>query len=197
MRNALILHGTDGHPDKHWFQWLAEALRQRGYDVTVPALPGSDHPNLDKYWAFLRGYDFNPETIIVGHSSGATTALALLHKLPPRSHVRLVVSVAGFYRDDGFNCEALFTEAYNWEKIREAAGKIVLVWSPDDQIVVEEQTKVLSERLGVEPTLIPGGGHFSTHYGGPRFHEFPELLDIIDANISSVAQLPEGLQNEV
>jgi predicted alpha/beta hydrolase family esterase len=183
MRNALILHGTDGDPEKHWFQWLAEALRQRGYEVTVPQLPGADHPNLETYWEYLCDFDFNPETIIVGHSSGAVTALALLHKLPPGTRVRLVVSVAGFYRDDGFKCQGMFIEPYDWDKIRNGADKIVLLWSPDDTLVVEEQTNVLSERLGVAPTLIPGSGHFSTHHGGPRFTEFPELLEIIDGAV--------------
>jgi uncharacterized protein len=185
MLNVLILHGTDGDPDKHWFQWLAQALRERGYEVTVPQLPGADHPNLAKYWDYLRDFDFNSETIIVGHSSGAVTALALLQKLQQQQRVHLVVSVAGFYRDDGFKCEGMFTEPYDWEKIRAGADKIVLLWSPDDPIIVEEQTTVLSQRLGVEPILIADGGHFSTHYGGPRFREFPELLDIIDVNLKA------------
>jgi uncharacterized protein len=186
VRNALILHGTDGSPDSHWFQWLATALRQRGYEVTVPALPQADHPDLDRYWKFLRDFDFNPETIIVGHSSGATTALALLHKLPAGSRVRLVVSVAGFYRDDGFKCERLFTEPYDWVKIRGAADDIVLLWSPGDPFIVEEQTQVLADRLGVTPTVIEGCSHFSIDNGGPRFHEFPEVLNIIDTHIRPV-----------
>jgi len=180
VRNALIFHGTGANPKRHGFPWLAEALRERGYEVTVPQLPGADHPNLENYWAYLRDFDFNPETIIVGHSSGAVTALALLHKLPPGTRVRLVVSVAGFYRDDGFECEAMFTEPYDWDKIRNGADKIVLLWSPDDPIIVEEQTDVLSERLGVVPILIPESQHFSLNNGGPRFREFPELLQIID-----------------
>jgi serine hydrolase len=186
MRNALILHGTDGSPDAHWFPWLAQSLRQRGYEVTVPALPKADHPSLERYWAYLRDYDFNSDTVIVGHSSGATTALALLHKLPPGQRIKLVVSVAGFYRDDGFNCEQLFTESYDWERIRGAADAIVLLCSPDDPFIVEEQTTVLAERLAVTPTILAGSGHFSVDHGGPRFREFPELLDLIQANTSEI-----------
>lgn len=180
MRNALILHGTDGSPDAHWFPWLGRALRERGYAVAIPALPNADHPDLNRYWEALRDFDFNPQTVIVGHSSGAATALALLHKLPPHRRVHLVLCVAGFYRDDGFNCAGLFTESYDWAKIRGSADHIVLLWSPDDPFIAEEQTRVLADRLGVTPTVLDGCAHFSVDHGGPRFRELPEALDIID-----------------
>lgn len=49
MKNALILHGTDADHTQNWFPWLEKELLQRNYEVWVPDLPQSDHPNIRRY----------------------------------------------------------------------------------------------------------------------------------------------------
>ena len=55
MKNALILHGTDGTPQDNWFSWLGEELQKKGYQVWVPQLPEADKPNPETYNTFLFG----------------------------------------------------------------------------------------------------------------------------------------------
>jgi predicted alpha/beta hydrolase family esterase len=146
MKNALILHGTDFHDTKNqrnnnWFPWLKRELESLGYQVWLPELPQARHPDLKRYWDFVKDFDFNGETILVGHSSGGAAVFGLLHKLPEDKKVKLTISVAGFYRDEGWGCEGLFSENYNWEKIKKQAKKIVLVWSLDDPYISKEQTE--------------------------------------------------------
>jgi hypothetical protein len=33
----VIIHGTDGYPEKYWYPWLAERLSQEGAETVVPA----------------------------------------------------------------------------------------------------------------------------------------------------------------
>ncbi|MBI5073039.1 hypothetical protein HZA99_04435 [Candidatus Woesearchaeota archaeon] len=39
MKYAIIVHGTDGHPQENWFPWLKEKLKLYGYEVFVPQFP--------------------------------------------------------------------------------------------------------------------------------------------------------------
>lgn len=161
-RNALLLHGTGDGPDSHWIPWLKNHLAWRGYDVTTPQLPQPDAPDMDRYWEqVLCDYPYNEQTVIVGHGSGAVAAFGILDRMPASIHPRLVISVAGFYKDEGWNCEGLFRNELNWTKIRTQAQKIELWWSNDDPVVNEAQTNGLAKRLDVKPEIFGGYGHFS------------------------------------
>jgi len=183
MKNALILHGTDFHKTQkqrfnNWFPWLKKGLEKIGYTVWLPELPKAWHPNFERYWNFLKDFDFNSETILIGHSSGATTVFGLLHKLPVNKRIKLAISVTGFYKDEGWNCEELFSEDYDWNKIRNQAEKTYLLWSPNDPYISQEQTEFLAEKLQIEPTIFPNYGHFNLEYD-EKFKEFPEILKIV------------------
>lgn len=85
MKQALILHGTDSSPEANWFRWLEGVLGTSGYKVWLPQLPNSATPNTKTYNDFLLSnadFEFNSETTIVGHSSGAVEVLSLLQHLP-------------------------------------------------------------------------------------------------------------------
>lgn len=183
MKNALILHGTDFGKEQrqrsnNWFPWLKNELEKIGYKVWLPELPQAWQPDLERYWNFLKKFDFNKETIVVGHSSGGTMVFGILHKLPIKKKIKLAISVAGFYKDEGWNCEGLFSENYNWEKIKQQAKKIFVIWSPNDPYISQDQTNYLVNKLDIEPTIFPNKKHFNLE-GGKKFRQFPELLEII------------------
>ncbi|MCA9302099.1 alpha/beta hydrolase [Candidatus Nomurabacteria bacterium] len=184
MKNALILHGTDfGKEQKqrfnNWFPWLKTELERKGYEVFLPELPGAWHPDLERYWDFLKDFEFNEETVIIGHSSGGAMVFGILQKLPKETKISKAISVAGFYKDEGWDCEGLFSEDYDWEKIKKQASKIVLFWSSDDPYISKEQTDYLSEKIGVHPTIIEGQKHFSIGTAGEKYRKFPELLELL------------------
>lgn len=186
MKNALILHGTDFDKTlkqrfNNWFPWLKTELEKLGYKVWVPELPEAWHPDLKRYWNFLKDFNFNNETILIGHSSGASMVFGLLHKLPPEKKIKLAISVAGFYKDEGWNCTGLFSEKYDWKKIKKQAKKIYLIWSPNDPYISKEQTDYFIKKLGIQPTIILNKKHFSVE-DNKEFTQFPELLDIIKNN---------------
>jgi predicted alpha/beta hydrolase family esterase len=188
MKTALILHGTDFSKKQrqrlnNWFPWLKTELEHLGYQVWLPELPQAWQPDIERYWRFLKNFDFNPQTILIGHSSGAAAIFGLLQKLPPLQKVHLVISVAGFYKDNGWNCTGLFTQKFNWPKIKNQAQKFYLIWSPDDPYVTREQTDYLSNKLDISPTIMDNHGHFNLE-SDSRFRQLPELLDLIQSEIS-------------
>ena len=183
MKNALILHGTDfanTHKQRfgNWFPWLKSELEIKGCDVFLPELPEANHPTIERYWQFLHQFDFNSETLIVGHSSGAAAIFGLLNKLPSGKKVKTAISVAGFYKDEGWNCEGLFREELDWEKIKKQSERIELVYSDNDPYVQPYHAEYLGKQLGVLPLLFKGKKHFNLE-AGEQFKEFPEILTLL------------------
>ena len=154
-----------------------------GYEVWLPELPEAWQIDIDKYWNFLKNFDYNHETILIGHSSGGSTVFALLNKLPTNIKIKLAISVAGFAKNEWPECAGLFKEEFNWEKIKKQAEKIIVVWSPSDPYVKKYQTDYICKKLRIAPTLFENMGHFNLE-GGEKFRKFPELLETIKKNVS-------------
>lgn len=185
MKNALILHGTDFHQEgqqsqTNWFPWLKKQLEAKGHETWLPELPEAWQPNLQTYWEFLQNFDFNDETILIGHSSGAAAILGLLHKLPAGKRVELAILVAGFYKDEGWNCEGLFTEKFDWWKIKNQAKKIILVASDDDPYISMEQTNYLANKTNGKLVLLSGQKHMSVGSYGGKYKKFPLLVELVE-----------------
>lgn len=178
MKNALILHGTGNDSSGNWFPWLKEKMEEMGYKVWVPDLPESNKPDLERYWNFIKDFDFNNETVLIGHSSGAGMVFGILQKLPIDKKIKLAISVAGFYKDEGWNCQGLFSQIFDWEKIKKQAKNIKIIWSPTDPYISREQTDYLAKQLNINPTIIEKKGHFNLE-GGNNFKQFPELIEVI------------------
>lgn len=81
MKNAVILHGVGGNSQLHWYPKLEKELKELGYKVWNPNLPDFDKPDPGKVVPFLLdSWDFSYETVLIGHSAGATISLHLLQE---------------------------------------------------------------------------------------------------------------------
>ncbi len=169
MKNALILHGTSSGPDMNWFPWLKDILLNNDYqNVWVPQLPHADSPNIDDNVSFiLKGkFDFSSDTLIVGHSYGAYTALGLLGKLDQT--VDTVVLV-GLYK--GYDLDL--------KKIKLKAKRFVLLHSDDDPMCPVEVAKEVINNLNGEKVIVSGEDHFAVRIN-PKHTTNPYLVDILD-----------------
>lgn len=188
MKQALILHGTDATPASNWFTWLKEQLGQDGYKVWLPQLPNSDKPNTKTYNQFLlanQDFEFNDETIIIGHSSGAVEALSLLQHLLVDEKVKEVFLVSAFRDNLGWDAlKDLFIEPFDFEVIRTKADKFVFLHSDNDPYCPIEHAQYLAEQVGGELIVKSGQGHFNTEVR-ERYKAFPELLEIIKNSTAS------------
>lgn len=187
MKNALIVHGIGGNPTLNWYQYAAGKAREKGYKTYIPQLPASSKPDLELTYRFVvNKFLFDKETVLIGHSSGASLALGILQKLPDGYVIKRTILVSGFI-DPNLTPELhtyipradydnLFPKAWDWEKIRKTSCDFVIFYSPSDPFVQPRHAETMKEKLRGKLVIIPDALHFSVTSGGERFREFPELV---------------------
>lgn len=175
---VLILHGIEGHAGIHWQQWLHAELTQRGYNVLMPHLPNSDHPERQTWLTEVKkaAAEVNPkDLIIVAHSLGVVSALDYLEA----NQAYVLVSVSGFAADYGAELNSYFLneKSIDFKKVNSNLRQAFVLYGDDDPYVPQTALKHLADKLGIKnPIIIPKGGHFNTEAG---FNKFPQLLKMI------------------
>jgi uncharacterized protein len=173
-KNAIIFHGTAGHPDAlGWYRWLGRRLTDRGYAVEIPHYPGM---NVEPIATFLpkvlASHTFDADTVLVGHSGGAALLLAVLEHIDVP--VAQAVLVAGYWTPPNTEDEPVLQASYDWPSIRAHARDFVFINSVADPYGCDDrQGRAMFDRLG-GTQIIRDEGHFGD-YNQP-FPTF-ELLD--------------------
>ncbi len=177
---TVILHGTQGSPEGNWFPWLKRELEAAGHEVTVPNLPTPKNQSKDSWSAEFSAQtpELDKETILIGHSCGATFMLSILETL--EKPIAKSIFVSGFLDELGIpeydELNSTFIKNnFNWEKIRKNAGEIHIFHGDNDPYVPLEQAHELSKHLKVKLNIVNGGGHLNEESG---FTELPQALTV-------------------
>ena len=187
MKNVLILHGAGNNSQGNWFLWLKGKLIGIGYKVWLPDLPDFGEPQTDRSLDFIfsnKKWDFNEESILVGHSSGSTLILRILEKLPKDARVKRVVLVAtpvevGTKPEYFKYKQGLLEKPFDWEKIKSSCGEFYFIHSDNDHYECgEDQGKLLQEHVGGELIVQLGEGHFNLEVG-EQYKKFPLVFDLV------------------
>jgi len=180
MKNAIIIHGTEGCPEENWFPWLKKELEQIGYQVSVPQFPSPPiiPAKISEWFDVLKDYEINQDTVIVAHSLGGIFALRILEKLSvPVKAVYFISAPIGINPIKYYDRDLAFSGLeFDWDKIRKNAKHFVVFHSDDDPYVDLANGKKLAENLDVKLHLVPNSGHFNTSAG---YIKFPDLLEEI------------------
>ena len=167
MRNALILHGTNGDHNDNWLPWLERELKGRGYRVWNPDLPGANKPNIQRYNEFIfPKWQFDWDSIIIGHSSGAVAILGILQNLSKNIVINKALLVAGF--TDNLQWDALddlFLVPFDWKRIKKKAKDIILFHSDNDPFIPIEQSDLFRDKLKAETYIEPNMFHYNEEAG--------------------------------
>lgn len=182
---AIIIHGTKGSPHGNWFPWLSTELQKLGIETVVPKMPTPENQSLESWLKTVNAQcgNLSSETILIGHSTGAITALRLLeHQSTPVS-VTVLVSPPGreigIAEYDLLN-STFFHSPFNLDKIRSNAGKILYFMGDNDPYVPQGQMLSLAKDLNVNPNIVKNGGHLNAKSG---YTSFPLLLDSLSSVI--------------
>lgn len=187
MKNALILHGAGNNSHGNWFPWLKSELETKGYTVWSPDLPNSDEPNQDSWLKTIfsnKKWQFNSDSVIVGHSAGATLILRILEKLPKRVHIQTCILVAGVVelgtKPEFFQYKRdLVRNPFDWEKIKKSAREFYFIHSDNDPYECgENQGKIMQKYLGGRLIIKRGEGHFNLEKS-EKYKQFPLVLELL------------------
>lgn len=184
MKNALMLHGTNGDHNENWFPWLHKQLEEKGYKVWTPDLPGADKPNIQHYNKYLlkeNDWVFDQNSILIGHSSGAVAILGLLQALPEGTKVDTCYLVGAFKDDlDWDALTGLFEEPFDFDQIKSKANRFVFIHSDNDPYCPLDHAEYLADQLDGELIVKESQKHFSVGTFGVEYREFSFLLELIE-----------------
>ncbi|OGG09752.1 hypothetical protein A2154_05340 [Candidatus Gottesmanbacteria bacterium RBG_16_43_7] len=186
---VFIIHGTWGNGDQNWFSWLKSYLGTLGASVENPTLPDASLPDFEirmKYFKDRFNGFIDENTIIIGHSSGAPTALHLaeIYKVKGVVLAAPVLYVDDAYYPDlvaGFNKQTadalvkLANRKVDLKQIKKNAGFIRTIFGQNDPYIPKDFQKKAAEMFGLENvTVLANYRHFSDSTGDPQ--EFTDIL---------------------
>ncbi len=182
MKNAVIFHGIGSSPNDFWFPYVRQELEKKGYKVWVPELPQAEDPDIKIQTPYvLKNWKIDGDTILIGHSSGASLILAILEAID--APIKQAILVSGFLRRGGERPPKAVKENendYDWQKIKRNVKNIVFINSANDPWGCDDKEgRLMFERLG-GLQIINNDGHMgSTSYNQP-YKEFPLLIKLIE-----------------
>ncbi len=166
----IIIHGSNGNPDEHWFKWLGKKLN---LEVHIPQFPIEEEQNLGNWMKVIEKIKVNEHTILVGHSIACPFILSVLEKYKTKA----AFLVGGFIGKLNISYDELnktFAEKkFNWTKIKKNCKSFFIYNSDNDPHVPLEKGKELAKKLGAKLKLIKSAGHFRKKDG---YSKFPLLL---------------------
>lgn len=180
--NIIMIHGYGGNPENHWFPYIKTEMEQHGIQVFAPQMPGEHTP---EKWLEASGEwkdKINENTILIGHSVGATFLLQLIQDLEINIKGAIFVagagkpfSIEGGDKTEEDECNA-FAKDISWKKIKRNAGEVAIFASTNDVDAPIEVTAHLSASIQSPAQYIEGRGHFTVE-------TFPELLEYLKSQI--------------
>ncbi|HET9946471.1 MAG TPA: alpha/beta hydrolase [Patescibacteria group bacterium] len=178
MKNAIIFHGTGETPNHYWYPWLKKELEKRGFSVSIPQLPDTDHPDVKKWLPVALQEDYSEETIVIGHSAGSTLILALLETV--KSPIKQAILTAAFYENLPEFSEPIIKPHYDWTTIKKNSNEIIVVNSDNDPWGCTPEVGLdLLGKIGGTLIVPHGEGHMGSDTFNQPMKEFPLLLKFI------------------
>ncbi len=176
----IIIPGNGGShiATDHWYAWVRDELRGRGYEVIAEDMPDPVAAHANIWLPHIENtVKADANAIIIGHSSGGVAALRYLetHKL------RGVIIIGVMHTDLGFEDEkdsGYYDSPWQWDKIKANAGWIVQFASTDDPYIPIAVPHLIHEQLDSEYYELSDRGHYMTDQN-PLNKTFPEILEVI------------------
>ncbi len=188
MKNVCIIHGWDGSPEEPMLQWLKSSLEDKGFNVSVPAMPDTEAPEISAWVGKIKDIvSPNENTILVGHSIGCQAILRYLEIIDEDIKITGIILIAPWMKLDEQTlkeegkevikvAEPWMNNPINFEKIKNHIGKAIAIFSDNDPYVSLEQKNIFEDRLGADIVIEHNKGHFDPH---SNVRELPSALNAI------------------
>ncbi len=179
--DIIILHGTKGSPNGNWFPWLKKECEKLGHSVFIPKFPTPENQSVENWCKELdkQAPVFGKDTILIGHSCGATYLLHILEvlKIPVFNSILVssFIEKLNISEFDELN-KTFINHNFNWEKIKINSKKFHIFHGDNDPYVPLKYAEKISKKLKTPIHIIKNGGHLNSE---SNYNEFPELLEIL------------------
>ncbi len=172
LPRVILIHGNGGSTaDDIWLPWLERELTRLGLEVTNRTFPDNVKARA-RYWLpFLEELGAGPNTILIGHSSGAVAAMryAETHQLAGSVLVGVCHTDLG---DSGEAASGYYGNPWQWQRIREHQPWIGIFNSIDDPCIPVTEARFVAAQLRCRYFEFDDRGHFTDS-------EVPELLQFV------------------
>lgn len=186
MKNAIILHGgpskkeyydlsVPAESNKHWIPWLQAQLLKKDIPAATPEVPWSFDRNWKVWSREVERFDITPETILVGHSTGAGFFIKYL-SIHPKIKVGKVVLVAPWLDPYHDKTKDFFDDFEIDPKLVKRTKGITVFASDNDQDSVQKTVEIVRGKIEIiKYKEFRNYGHFC--FEDMKTSEFPELLE--------------------
>jgi uncharacterized protein len=183
MKTMIIPGNGNTEMTMCWYPWVKKELEQLNLKVIAEKMPDPVLARKEYWIPFIEEKIQRDEnTILIGHSSGATAIMKYLETHKAQG----AILVGGSYTDLGDENEkasGYFDEPWQWEVIKKNAEWILVFASTDDPYIPIEEARVIKDKLNATYFEYTDQGHFSDDYWNKK--EFPELLNALKAKLGA------------
>lgn len=193
---VLVVHGFRASPQKHWFPWLDRTVPE----ARVLALPDSATPDAEAWISTVADAigTLDARTAVIAHSLGCVTTVRAVQRLAAQSpqqpdrpaSLGAFVAVSPFAAplpptgDEGLDAFAAhglapFLDGADLPGARRHLGRVTVIRSDDDPLVVPSLSDAFAHDLGARVQVVPGARHFLEAH---EVTELPPVLDALDAS---------------
>lgn len=190
---VILVHGFNANPQMNFHPWLAQQLRDRGFEVVTPELPLSTKDELDLPQIIERMKDqvgfLKSDDIILGHSLGAFIILQYLEAVEMTETPRAVILVGAPWKVSKPELRRLFIADLDAEVLMWKAREYVVVHSRDDKLVPFSHGELMSKQLKARLVASENDGHFMDE-------EYPVLVETIQQIVDTPFEYEPGMSLE-
>jgi predicted alpha/beta hydrolase family esterase len=187
MKNAIILHGG---PDKkqyydpdapsmsnsHWMPWLQAQLLKNEIAAATPEVPHSFDRNWSVWNKEVERFEIGPETMLVGHSTGAGFFIKYL-SIHKDLKVDKVILVAPWLDPEKTRTKNFFDDFEIDPNLAARTAGITIFYSDNDEETIERTVNILKQTLKTANYReFHNYGHFC--FDDMNTDKFPELLEV-------------------
>ena len=180
---VAIVPGNGGGDVKrcNWYAWARVQfdVKLKGVSAHLRNMPDPVVARESIWLPFMRSeLNCGPDSIIIGHSSGAAAAMRFAETSPVLGIV-LVGAYVSDLGDDNERESGYFSRPWDWAKIRSNAGFIVQFASRDDPFLPWSEQETVAEELQSELYAYDDRGHFQDE-------TLPELSEAVWRKIDEI-----------
>lgn len=186
QKNAILIHGFEGHGDQGWFSETKNFLENNGYIVYNPDFPNTNKPSYTEWKKFFEENllpKVNKDTLFVAHSLGPTFLVKYISENDLKIKTALFVSPAVRKNPDLPEIDEFF-ENLNLPRVKKSIDDIHIMYS-NDPYIPQEDFKYLISELEAKNIHIDGKEHF-TQNENSNLEAVSILNDIVSKKIKVV-----------